>query len=122
MIVLPYPPPELFINRSSGKHWGATYQYKKQAKADAFILASQFRRLTGFIGAEKVRYPVKVTFRPAQLRADLDGSLTALKSALDGVADGLGINDRQFRPMTLDAIRADGKPCVVVDIGEPSSL
>ena len=33
---------------------------------------------------------------------DLDNMLSACKQILDGVALGLGINDKQFRPITID--------------------
>lgn len=41
-------------------------------------------------------------FYPPHSGYDLDNCLAALKSGLDGMADGLKVNDRMFRPITID--------------------
>lgn len=46
--------------------------------------------------------PINLTFHPATKRAfDLDNALAASKSAIDGIAQALGINDKQFNPVIL---------------------
>lgn len=41
---------------------------------------------------------LRITFyTPDKRRRDLDGMLSSLKSAIDGIADGLNVNDSRFR-------------------------
>lgn len=45
---------------------------------------------------------LKITFLPPSRRHfDLDGLLSRIKSGLDGVADGLGVDDNRFA-LTID--------------------
>lgn len=48
-----------------------------------------------------------ILFHAPNAKPDLDGSLSAIKSGLDGVADGLGVNDKRFRPITMDFAEPD---------------
>ena len=49
------------------------------------------------------RIPVTIIFHAPDKRGrDLDNLLASMKSGLDGVAIALGVNDRQFRPVTID--------------------
>jgi len=62
--------------------------------------------------------PLKLIFYPATKRAfDLDNALASMKPAIDGLAIGLGINDKQFCPITLDRGECDKNPRVEVFIG-----
>jgi len=45
------------------------------------------------------KIPITVTFYPPDKRhRDADNMVASIKAGLDGVADGLKINDRQFLP------------------------
>lgn len=63
--------------------------------------------------------PLSLTFHASTNRSyDLDNALASCKAAIDGLANGLGINDRQFRPITIDRGAADKEnPRVEVRIG-----
>jgi len=46
--------------------------------------------------------PLKITFvQPDKRKRDLDNLLAASKSALDSVAQAIGIDDKQFDPITI---------------------
>lgn len=116
MIVrLPFPPPELFPNRRAGKHWGATHAAKVKAREDGHYLARMeshhFRDRGGDI-------PVSIVFCPPdKRRRDLDGCLSAMKPALDGIASALGVDDSRFRPVLLN-VGPVGKPgAAIVALG-----
>ena len=98
-IDLPYPSAALFPNRANGKHWSAVRAIKDKARDDAYLLTKQQAR--GYvITCEPV--PLTLTFYPPnKIRRDLDGSLSACKSTLDGVAKALGIDDAWFNPITV---------------------
>lgn len=50
---------------------------------------------------------LSIMFCAPNAKPDLDGCLSAIKSGLDGVADGLGVNDKRFRPITMDFAAPD---------------
>lgn len=48
------------------------------------------------------KIPLSVVFYTPNRRCDLDNILASFKSGFDGMADGLGVNDKRFRPLTID--------------------
>jgi crossover junction endodeoxyribonuclease RusA len=61
---------------------------------------------------------LKITFVPPTRQArDLDNCLAAIKSGIDGMADALKVNDRDFRPLTVD-IAPDIGGMVIVEFLE----
>lgn len=46
--------------------------------------------------------PISIIFHPPHSNYDLDNCLAALKAALDGVAMALKMNDKMFRPISID--------------------
>jgi hypothetical protein len=47
--------------------------------------------------------PLSITFHPKTKKTpDLDNCLSWCKHGLDSVAKAMGVNDRQFRPITID--------------------
>lgn len=110
-IQFPWPPKQLWPNRNKGKHWG----YKQEAVAT-------FREL-GFNLAREQSAPLqaglalKVTYifcPPNRIRRDLDGMLSAMKAAQDGVAKGLQIDDTQFNPVVLIRSQPVKDGCVIM--------
>ena len=94
VVELPWPDPMLSPNKS--KHW-AKHNNAKQAAKQKAILLTPAKKLTGD------RYPLDILFYPPDRRIrDLDNLLGSMKAALDGIAEKLGIDDRQFRPITID--------------------
>jgi crossover junction endodeoxyribonuclease RusA len=119
-ITLPFPSPDLMPNRRLGKHWTATNGAKQQAWNDAYTLTHQ--AMQGYRGPwhpTNGRVPVSLTFwAPDNRRRDLDNLLAASKSALDGVAAALKMDDRAFEPITLRHGPVSKLGGLVVVIGE----
>ena len=99
-IKLPYPNKDLMPNRKNGKHWGATVEAKNDAFAQAFYLTKE--AMKGYIILDNTKTAIKLTFVQDDKRhRDLDNLLAASKSLLDGVAHALGIDDKNFEPITI---------------------
>jgi crossover junction endodeoxyribonuclease RusA len=118
-VTLPFPNSDLMPNRRLGKHWSQSNTAKNKAFEDAYILTHQ--AMQGYRGPwhpTNGRVPVVLTFcAPDRRQRDLDNLLAASKSALDGVAAALRMDDREFEPVTLKRGEV-GKPGhLVVVIG-----
>ena len=71
---------------------------KNEEKNIGFSLAQPHR---GIFGLHNIH--LFMFFHAATNRSfDLDNALASSKAILDGLASGLGINDKQFRPITID--------------------
>ena len=92
-ITLPWPPSKL--NPNARVHWAAKAKLAKQYRQ-----ACQFLTLeSGVKFSSPGRIKIDVTFFPPDKRhRDSDNMIASIKSGLDGLADGLGVNDRQFLP------------------------
>ena len=89
---------------------------KKLARKDAATLtiAANLPKPLPFIGE---RLPMRITFcPPSNHHRDDDNMIAAFKSARDGIADGLGVNDRCFAPHYAFSDPVKGG-CVIVEIG-----
>lgn len=91
MIILPWPSAALSPN--SRVHWSvkakATKAYRKDAGWLTCISKTRFNH--------EGPIHLKITFLPpTKRRYDLDGLLSRIKAGLDGVADGLGVDDNRF--------------------------
>ena len=114
IITLPWPDSRLNPNQSKGMHWAATASLRKSAKASGHFLTMKALRETGAVraGFQKAPAPVPLTItfvQPDRRARDRDNLLAALKPALDGVANALGINDSEFEPITIKR-EYGGKP------------
>ncbi|MBY0392662.1 MAG: hypothetical protein K2Q27_05285 [Novosphingobium sp.] len=99
-IVLPWPPAALFPN--ARVHHMAAHRAKRPYRAGAKLLAQDALRAHGLAGGEatwpgKGKIPIVVTVLPPHNRHDDDNRYAATKAARDGVADGLGVNDKRFQ-------------------------
>ncbi|MES2635831.1 MAG: hypothetical protein V4605_00800 [Pseudomonadota bacterium] len=100
IIKLPYPAKELMPNRKNGKHWANTVKAKDNARDYAYYstleaLKTKNHNQSGLI-------PLEITFVQSDKRLrDLDNLLAASKSALDGVAKALKVDDCIFEPITI---------------------
>lgn len=99
VITLPYPNMNLSPNKKHGKHWTST----QAAKKDAFLLGLVGARVCyASVKCESEPTPLKITFVQSDKRKrDLDNLLSASKASIDGIAQGMGINDSLFEPITL---------------------
>ncbi|WP_067753065.1 RusA family crossover junction endodeoxyribonuclease [Orrella dioscoreae] len=100
-IELPWPDMGLMPNRKNGRHWTATHG-KMAAARDMAALAARQALGRNAIPSQG-RMKVTLTFvAPDRRRRDIDNLLACMKSQMDGIAIALGVDDSQFRPITLD--------------------
>jgi crossover junction endodeoxyribonuclease RusA len=93
-LMLPFP--EAVLNPNKKVHWSLKYKAAGVAREAAFYLTLE----KGVKLNPERRYIVNLVFCPPDKRTrDLDNLTTAMKSALDGMCQGLGINDKMIRPL-----------------------
>lgn len=96
-LVLPWPNRKLNPNYRKHKHWGPQSAAKKTARRQAAHLA----RAAGWDKAHWPEGKLAVWidyYAPDKRRRDVDNLLASSKAALDGIADAIGVNDRDFVP------------------------
>lgn len=120
-IELPFPPASLFPNKSNGKHWATKHADKVKARDDAVTVARIAAKRVGFVAVDTT-YPVVITFEVNRDNKDLDGMLSASKPLIDGVATGIGVNDKRFRPMTLVVRKTAAAQQVIVEIADANRI
>lgn len=99
-IILSYPNKSLSPNRSNGKHWSNTRAIKQIARNEAYMVTKSLMRGETPMTDEKTS--IEITFIQKDKRnRDLDNLLAASKATIDGVAMALGIDDKNFEPITL---------------------
>ncbi len=93
---LPWFNPCLAPNRP--KHFREKAAARKKQRALAYIIARGFQnKPRGETLAMSIMF-----HPPTKHRRDLDNCLAAIKGAIDGIADAIGIDDTNFRPITID--------------------
>jgi crossover junction endodeoxyribonuclease RusA len=114
-VSLPFPPPELNPNRKNGKSWRATNATKEAYKRDCWVLAVQAAR--GYVPPAGT-FPLRLTFvqPPGRQRADADNLLASSKSALDGLAAALKVDDSRFEPLTVSRRHGDAPGALIVEV------
>jgi crossover junction endodeoxyribonuclease RusA len=111
LLTLPWPPKELSPN--ARVHRMVKARVAKVYRTACWALAK------GHKPEPALKMHIKLTFYPPNRQArDLDNCLAAVKSGLDGVADAWGINDRAFRPITIDMAEDVGGMVVVELLGD----
>jgi crossover junction endodeoxyribonuclease RusA len=95
---LPWFPLELQPNYRG--HFYTKSPITKCAKEHAWAQALS-SRVYGFNPSAPIA--LSITFYPPNAyRRDLDNCLSSCKAFLDGIAQAWGVNDAQFRPITID--------------------
>jgi crossover junction endodeoxyribonuclease RusA len=93
MIYLSFPP--AILSPNARPHWRRLAAAKKAYRMECFIDAKRqgIKKITpaGPITVSLVFYP------PDKRQRDWDNMLAAAKSGLDGLADALGVDDRNFQ-------------------------
>jgi Holliday junction resolvase RusA-like endonuclease len=113
-IHLAFPSPELFPNRTKGKHWGSMYKAKTEAVTSSFLL-TKLQAKNWEPTTKDLR--VTVTFlMPDKRKRDADNCLSAAKSALDGVAQALKVDDFQFQPVQVFRRFGEKPGAMIVEI------
>lgn len=96
IVIFGWPNPKLSPNKRI--HWAARNGPKKKLRHEGFILGVQLR--SRWQPPEGI-IDIDLTFCPAAAyHYDRDNLQAAMKAGLDGLADGLGLNDRRFRPFS----------------------
>lgn len=98
-IVLPWPDKGLSPN--ARLHWARLAKLKAAAREEAAWATKAAIPLRDRQGLAQGEDPIDVllTFTPPDKRPrDRDNMQYAMKAALDGIADALGVDDRRFRP------------------------
>ena len=90
MIELPWPSPALSPNARG--HWSKRAKAAKAYRLECFLITKQ----AGIKAPEgKILWTVEF-FPPSRRAYDDDNLLARMKSARDGIADALGVDDRRF--------------------------
>lgn len=111
-VYLPFPPAELSPN--ARKHWRSVAPHKAAYKDACYYLTKQ--AMPPIWEVPFVDLPLKVTFMQPDMRSrDVDNMLASIKAAIDGFALALGVNDRQFKPITVDWMRGKKPGAVVLE-------
>ncbi|RRH72016.1 RusA family crossover junction endodeoxyribonuclease [Falsigemmobacter faecalis] len=100
-IVLPWPPTALSANGSQGDFRGKA-RAAKAYKADCVALCREQGKGLRSLPAPAIVANVSLTFcPPSGRRYDLDNMLKRMKHGLDAVAEAIGVDDADWRSMTL---------------------
>ena len=100
------------LSPNSTAHWAKKIKPKKAHRQLGYDLA-----LEAGYPPEQDTYHLSIIFYPPDNQCrDLDNCLASIKAALDGIADAWHINDKQFRPITIDFgdVKAPGKISIEV--------
>ncbi len=94
-IILPWPHPTLSPNNRS--HWSVKAKAKASDRRSGYVLALVAKNFQHKGPQEPIH--IKLVFcPPMNRRRDLDNILASCKALLDGVAQGLCVDDHVFRP------------------------
>jgi len=100
-LTLPWPPKELMPNAARRRHWSVNGRAAKIYRQACWALAKEARVS---VTAGDVPILLSLTFHPPDKRnRDDDGIISAFKSGRDGLADAMGVDDKQFRPTYIIA-------------------
>lgn len=112
-VMLPWPKKEQSPNFRG--HWMIKSRANKAARSMAAILAIG----QGVCMPNDKKLVVGLLFNPPDKRhRDWDNLVASMKAGLDGIADGLRVNDRNFRLGSIDvgAVHVGGRVVVTVEV------
>lgn len=115
-ITLPWPDSMLFPNRRRGSFRKFQPFIEAARSAGYYAAMEALGRNSMSVSA---RTPVKITFAmPDKRNRDWDGMAGSIKHHMDGIAKALGVDDRVFRPVSIDdCLDTKKRGFVVVEIG-----
>ena len=103
-VVLGWPPTDLSPN--ARKHWAQVARAKKQYRKDCYSVSKeQLKKYKGATENIPEKLVLEMTFIPPDRRSyDRDNLVARMKAGIDGLADALRINDKQFNTVisTMD--------------------
>ena len=93
-LMLPWP--DSILNPNRKDHWAKKHRPKVAAREAGYYIALD----RGVKLDAGKKYVVELVFCPPDKRKrDLDNLVSSMKSALDGMCRGLGIDDEMIRPL-----------------------
>lgn len=102
-IKLPWPPAELSPN--ARHHWAVVSKAKRQYRTECKLLTLA----CGPYDLPAGGLLLDLTFYPPQKRSyDRDNLVARMKAGLDGLADGLAINDKRFTTLAARVASTGG--------------
>jgi len=114
VFTLGWPPKALNPNWSG--HWAQKAAAKKAYRRACAAIVRDAGGLMPPLGPDDA-VAVSLAFYPPDRRSrDWDNLLATMKSGLDGLADGLGVNDSLFRPTVTVADQIGGFVRVTVEV------
>lgn len=107
-ITLPWPPSILSPNARA--HWSKKNKPRQAAIHDGYYAARVAYTGQPVLAPAYANIAMTMLFYPPRnSHYDVDNLLARSKAAIDGIAKALGVNDKQFRPITVDIAPADKK-------------
>lgn len=96
-VTLPWPASELMQNRHDGRHWTYAASARADARREGYLMTLSAINTSGFDVRKDSRYRVTMMFHPPdRKRRDVSNMHAAMKSALDGIAAAMGVDDSLF--------------------------
>jgi crossover junction endodeoxyribonuclease RusA len=107
--------PAKALNPNSREHFMTVSRFKKAARDTAFWVTRSAMGLEKFPhNGERIAFIM--TAHPPDNRArDDDNFIASMKAARDGIAQGLGVDDKFF-DQRLHWAEPSKKPCVVIEV------
>lgn len=102
-------------NRKNGKHWTATKGAKDAQIEEAF--ACTWPHVPGWTEPEGDIALSLLYLLPDKRHRDLDNLLAGSKALIDGMARALGVDDKRFRPILIDAAPGPKGGALIAAIG-----
>lgn len=116
MIVrLPFPDASLMPNRKNGKHWSAAYAPKAAQHDAAYYTTKQ--AMQDWKAPEGNIALSLLYLTPDKRHRDLDNLLAGSKALIDGMARALGVDDKRFRPILIDAAPGPKGGALIAAVG-----
>jgi crossover junction endodeoxyribonuclease RusA len=118
-VELSFPDSSLMQNRSAGKHWTYSHDAKVAQHQEAYLLTRQSIVSSGFETKAGAFYRVEMEFQPPDKRArDVSNLHAAMKAALDGIAEAMGVDDKTFKQHAQSEGREFIRGRVIVKVSE----
>lgn len=115
IIRLPFPSAQLFPNRKNGQHHAVTQRFKEADRESGYLLTKS--QAGDFVAPDGDMALSLVFSQPDRRHRDLDNMLAASKALLDGMAKALGVDDKRFRPISIDSVRGEKPGALIVAVG-----
>lgn len=110
-LTISFPVPEL--NPNCCCHWAQRAKARKDARLEGKSVS--LSHCLAFTKKDALEMTA-LFYPPKKRRLDLDNCLASLKGQIDGICDGLRVNDRQIKRITIERMDYDGNPRVEIQL------